>query len=58
MTTTEAIAAKRQLEADILRLIGDYERTTKTTVKFVTLETVRELSGRKYVTDLRVEAVL
>ena len=64
MTTTEqALALRRQLEADMLKLIGDFENATRMQIRCVNLNhvsmrTIADKSPRRFVADLNIEVSL
>ena len=64
MTTTEqAIELRRQLEADMLKLIGDFENATKMQIRCVNLShveigTIAHKVSRRFVADLTIEVSL
>lgn len=64
MTTTEqALELRRQLEADMLKLIGNFEKATKMQIRCVNLNhvstgTLTDKSPRRFVGDLNIEVSL
>ena len=58
MTTIEqALELRRQLEADTLKLIGDFENATKMQIRCVNLNHV-SIGTRRFVADLNIEVSL
>ena len=62
-TITQTIELRRQLQADILKLIGDFENATKMQIRCINLNhvsmwTVSGKSPRRFVADLNIEVSL
>ena len=62
-TTEQALALRRQLEADMLKLIGDFENATKVQIRCINLyhintNTLDGNSPRRLIADLSVEVSL
>ena len=63
ITITQAIELRCKLEADILKLIGDFERDTQAQIRSIDLRhvetgTIARKVRRRFVADLTIEVSL